>query len=97
MERGQYSVNWSGKRSTQKARLRQSLYFGVNDKYAFSRSYYVRSKSFIEAREYSVEHNILHQGNASTLRLLINEEKASTMKYPSGKKHIKAFFSQKQI
>ena len=45
-------------------------------------------KYFVEAQGYTIEHNIIHQDNESTLRLLINGKKSSTPRT----KHIKAHF-----
>ena len=44
------------------------------------------TKYFIEAQGYNVEHNIIHQDNESTLRMLINGKKSCTPR----SKHIKA-------
>ena len=51
------------------------------------------TKYFIEAQGYNVEHNIIHQDNESTLKMLINGKKSCTLR----SKHIKAIFWQKII
>ena len=43
---------------------------------------------FIEAQGYDIEHNIIHQDNKSTLRMLINVKQSCTAR----SKHIKAIF-----
>ena len=46
----------------------------------------LHTRYFIEAQGFSVEHNIIHQDNESTLRMLINGKKSCTAR----SKHIKA-------
>ena len=48
------------------------------------------TKYFIEAQGYDVEHNIIHQDNESTLRMLINGKKSCTPR----SKHIQAIFGK---
>ena len=46
------------------------------------------AKYFIEAQGYDIEHNIIHQDNESTLRMINNGKKSCTAR----SKHIKAKF-----